>query len=97
LGLSRSSDNDILEFAKREGYTVVTLDADFHSLLAYSAASVPSVIRIRTEGLKSVGLTNLLRQIAADYGPTHDRGAVLTVGPKRTAIHHLPITRPNRE
>jgi predicted nuclease of predicted toxin-antitoxin system len=32
--MSQSSDRSILDFARAQGRTVVTLDADFHALLA---------------------------------------------------------------
>jgi predicted nuclease of predicted toxin-antitoxin system len=41
VGMARASDQDILERARREGETVVTLDADFHALLALSNANAP--------------------------------------------------------
>lgn len=53
LGLASASDAKILEFGLLEHLVVVTLDADFHALLALSGASKPSVIRIRIEGLRA--------------------------------------------
>jgi predicted nuclease of predicted toxin-antitoxin system len=53
LGLATAADADILDVARRSQAVVVTLDADFHTLLATSHAAGPSVVRIRIEGLKS--------------------------------------------
>jgi predicted nuclease of predicted toxin-antitoxin system len=47
-GLSTAPDALILERAAAEGRVVVTLDADFHRLLAASEAVLRSVIRIRS-------------------------------------------------
>lgn len=52
VGLAAASDQTILNQAEQQGRTVVTLDADFHALLAVSGASAPSVVRLRIEGLK---------------------------------------------
>ena len=41
------SDETILATARASDGVVVTLDADFHALLAMSGAPAPSVIRIR--------------------------------------------------
>ena len=41
LGLSKADDSQILDFARRENRICVTLDADFHALLATSGAASP--------------------------------------------------------
>lgn len=53
LGMAAASDSEILEEARSRVAVVVTLDADFHGLLALSGASLPSVVRIRIEGMKA--------------------------------------------
>lgn len=52
LGMATASDHQILDLARQSKSVVVTLDADFHRLLAASNANVPSVVRIRMQGLK---------------------------------------------
>ena len=61
-GLARATDAEILEIARRETRICVTLDADFHTLLALSGAASPSTIRVRVEGLDASDLARLLRQ-----------------------------------
>jgi len=39
IGMSKAADEEILAFALASGAVVVTLDADFHSILAVSGAS----------------------------------------------------------
>jgi predicted nuclease of predicted toxin-antitoxin system len=50
VGMSMADDEEILRFAHEKNGIVVTLDADFHAILAVSGAEVPSVIRIRSKG-----------------------------------------------
>ncbi|MGB5252953.1 MAG: DUF5615 family PIN-like protein [Sedimenticolaceae bacterium] len=59
VGLSRASDTEILEYAANNDRVVVTLDADFHTILALREASGPSVVRLRIEGLKGPELAAL--------------------------------------
>ena len=42
---------------------VVTLDSDFHTILAIEGSAGPSVIRLRQEGLKAREVADLLRQV----------------------------------
>ena len=64
LGLSTAEDAAILQAGLEADRTVVTLDADFHALLAMSGAIAPSVIRIRIEGLRGEALTELLLAVS---------------------------------
>jgi predicted nuclease of predicted toxin-antitoxin system len=49
VGLSRATDQSILDYARENDRICVTLDADFHALLATADAAKPSVVRIRKE------------------------------------------------
>jgi len=51
IGMSKAADEEILAFSLEENAIVVTLDADFHMILAISGASGHSVIRLRLQGL----------------------------------------------
>jgi predicted nuclease of predicted toxin-antitoxin system len=52
-GSPDASDAVILDYAREEGRVIVTLDADFHTLLALTGATFPSVVRVRIEGLRA--------------------------------------------
>jgi predicted nuclease of predicted toxin-antitoxin system len=60
IGYSTADDAAILQRGRDEGRIVVTLDADFHALLALSGATSPSVIRIRIEGLRGEDAARLI-------------------------------------
>ena len=53
IGMAAAKDIQILRHAESEKRIVITLDSDFHTLLAQDNSAVPSVIRVRIEGLKS--------------------------------------------
>ena len=67
-------------YSRKECYVAVTLDADFHTLLAISGATLPSVIRLRTEGLRGEALANLL----ADATRANEGNARTGCAAKRT-------------
>lgn len=91
LGMSTAADAAILELAHRLQSVVVTLDADFHRLLAASRATAPSVIRIRIEGLNGDALASILAQVLIKAEPELAAGAVVSVTPNRIRVRSLPI------
>jgi predicted nuclease of predicted toxin-antitoxin system len=52
VGLSEADDAAILQWSRAHDRAVITLDSDFHTLLALSGANSPSAVRIRIEGLR---------------------------------------------
>ncbi|MBN2700609.1 MAG: DUF5615 family PIN-like protein [Methylothermaceae bacterium] len=91
VGMSQSTDRSILDFARAQSRTVVTLDADFHALLAVANESAPSVIRIRREGLKGRELAVLLLAIWPRIETRIQRGAMVTVTEKTIRMRNLPL------
>lgn len=93
VGLSAADDTDILQRAREDERMVVTLDADFHALLALSAATSPSVIRIRIERLRAQALTNLLLTVLSEVAEDLEQGVVVTVEPSRVRMRRLPLVK----
>ena len=89
--LATSSDSAILEYARDQGRVVVTLDADFHALMALANATTPSVIRIRIEGLDGKGLAELLRTVLKRAGEDLRAGALVSVTESQVRIRGLPV------
>jgi len=91
IGFSAADDTDILQKAQEDERVVVTLDADFHALLALTEAISPSVIRIRIERLRAQVLTNLLLTVIGECEEDLEQGAVVTVEPSRIRVRRLPL------
>jgi predicted nuclease of predicted toxin-antitoxin system len=70
---------------------VVTLDADFHALLARSGITGPSVVRIRIEGLRGEDLARLLVNVLQLCSDDLLKGAMASVTEKGVRIRHLPL------
>lgn len=60
LGLENSSDNDIWDYAKKNGYTIVTFDADFADIASIKG-NPPKIIWLRTGNLTTKNITRLLK------------------------------------
>jgi len=94
-GLAKATDSAILEYAREHGQVVVTLDSDFHTLLALSDATAPSVIRIRIEGLRAEAASDLIETIVRRCHNDLNAGAAVSVTEKQIRVRKLPIrTRP---
>lgn len=89
IGLSRASDSEILTTAKQEGRTVITLDADFHALLILQGAVMPSVVRIRIEGLRSEDLASLLIRVLPTIIDDLLSGVMATITARSVRIKRL--------
>jgi predicted nuclease of predicted toxin-antitoxin system len=91
IGYSIADDAAILQRGRDEERIVITLDADFHALLALSRATTPSVIRIRIEGLNGQKAADLIRAVLIRCTEDLKQGAVITVQPSRIGIRRLPL------
>jgi len=91
IDYSDADDASILKRARDEERTVVTLDADFHALLALSRATSPSVIRIRIEGLYGQKAADLIQAVLTRCRQDLEQGAMVTVQPRRIRIRRLPL------
>jgi predicted nuclease of predicted toxin-antitoxin system len=91
LGLSAAEDIEIIQKAREQGRIIVTLDADFHSILALDRATSPSVIRVRIERLRAQALTELLVAVMNECERELQQGAAVTVEPNRIRIRCLPL------
>jgi predicted nuclease of predicted toxin-antitoxin system len=74
---------------------VVTLDADFHTILAVSGASGPSVIRLRMQGLGAPEVVELVQKVLAGFEADLKRGSLVTVKAHKITCHRLPIGSSN--
>lgn len=95
--LASAGDPEILTRGREDRRVVVTLDADFHALMALSGATEPSVIRIRRQGLTAAPLVEVILEVISLCGSDLDAGALVTVRPAAIKIHKLPVVRGREE
>ncbi len=91
IGLSRATDRQILEYARNEKRVVITLDSDFHSILAVENAESPSVIRVRREGLKGPELAEIIDKIWSEIQDPLAKGAMVTITENAIRIRSIPL------
>jgi len=91
INFSTESDSAVLSKAREQQRIVVTLDADFHALLATTSSSAPSVIRIRIEKLQGPAAADLIRKVLIQCHEDLLKGAIVTVQSRGIRIRRLPI------
>jgi predicted nuclease of predicted toxin-antitoxin system len=91
IGMGKSADDEILAWSLGKNAIVVTLDADFHTMLAVSRASGPSVIRLRMQGLGAWQVVELVQSVFAGFGDDLKRRSLVTVKAHKVTCHRLPI------
>lgn len=91
LGMQRTSDRKIIDYARRENRCCVTYDADFHSIIALENATGPSPIRIRQEGLTGPQVADLILKIYPQIKSALEKGAMISVNENTLRIRLLPV------
>lgn len=92
LGLLAAADTEILHRAADDGYTVITADSDFPTMLALTGAATPSVVHLRhinelTGREQAALLIANLPTVLDDL----QHGAIVSLSPTRMAVRRLPI------
>ena len=75
--MGKAADDEIVAWSLGKNAIVVTLDADFHTILAVSGASGPSVIRLRMQGLGAQAVVELVQKVLAGFGSELERGSLV--------------------
>lgn len=91
LGMSEAPDIEIFSYGKIDDRVIVTLDSDFHALLAASGENKPSVVRIREEGLKAAPLASVISGIALRFEDALLEGCVMSYHEGKVRHRSLPL------
>lgn len=91
IGMAASKDSDILSKAVEEDCVVVTLDSDFHTILATHKSDKPSVIRLRIEGLKSKELADIIAVVLQSAETEIRSGSAVSVDRRGIRVRSLPL------
>jgi predicted nuclease of predicted toxin-antitoxin system len=90
IGMSAAEDLAIIVWARAHEQIIVTLDADFHTILSVQNASGPSVIRIRLPGLNGRAVGHLVLHVLNRYRDELRAGCMITVKKHKTTCRLLP-------
>ncbi len=91
IGMSKATDHEILARSAENRAMIVTLDADFHAMVAVSGAQGPSVIRLRIQGLDADGIVQIIQNVLSTFRADLESGALVTVKAHKITCHKLPV------
>jgi len=91
LGLARSSDNELLAVARREGRIVITADLDYPRLIALQQADRPGVILFRGGAYSDREMLALLDRVLARASTLDLDHSIVVVDRTRIRRRALPI------
>jgi predicted nuclease of predicted toxin-antitoxin system len=93
VGMPTARDAEIMEYAARNDYVVLTHDLDFGSILATTGGGKPSVVQIRSEDLRPESIGQVMITALKQMHLELEAGALVTVHPNRTRLNLLPLQR----
>jgi predicted nuclease of predicted toxin-antitoxin system len=91
VGRMDAADIEIMAYAAKHDYVVLTHDLDFSAILAATQGTKPSVVQIRSDNLSPAAIGEPLIAALQQMTPELAAGALLTVDPGRTRLNLLPL------
>lgn len=79
LGSASAKDREICEYARGEGYVLLTNDLGFPQILAHTGGAKPSIVLLRGEPLVPELRGDALPWAPSDCGSDLQRGAIVTL------------------
>jgi len=91
IGKNDASDMEIMEYAHKHNYIVVTFDLDFGTLLATTRSTKPSVLQIRAAILDAKTAINAICFAIKSFESELEAGAIVTIDLKKSRVRLLPL------
>ncbi|MCP4699796.1 MAG: hypothetical protein GY862_23535 [Gammaproteobacteria bacterium] len=93
IGKSTAPDEEIMEWARQNGYVVFTQDLDFGTLLALSGQNSPSIFQLRTENSLPQYSAHLVLNALKQFADILTQGALVTVNENKIRAKVLPFKK----
>jgi predicted nuclease of predicted toxin-antitoxin system len=92
IGAADAKDVEIMAYAKRENFVVLTYDLDFSAILAATQGEKPSVAQIRAGNLTPEAINKPVLSALRQMKKELEDGALLTIDLNRTRLRLLPLS-----
>ena len=91
VGDPRAPDNEIMKWARDNGYIVFTHDLDFGSILAASRCESPSVIQVRCQNVTPNHIGDYVISALNQFQQHLKKGALISINEKNARVRILPL------
>lgn len=91
VGNPRSTDTEIMAWAREHDHIVFTHDLDFSALLALTHAHGPSVVQVRGQNVLPQDIGAAAIAAVRQNEPVLAHGAIVTVDLRRVRVRVLPL------
>jgi len=91
IGAVNALDSDIMEFARVNGYAILTHDLDFSAMLWMNRGKGPSIIQLRTGDIIPDNTTSLVISALEQWAAEIETGAILTIDINKARLRILPL------
>lgn len=92
VGDPKTPDVVIMEYARKNGYIVLTHDLDFSAMLAATQASAPSVIQVRMQDVLSDRYIGAVVKAVRQFEEMLSKGALVVIDGRASRARILPLT-----
>lgn len=93
VGSAKSTDREIMQWARDSGFIVFTHDLDFSTILATTDATGPSVVQLRGDDVLPDALSARLIGVLRRFESELQQGAILVIDEARSRVRLLPLRR----
>lgn len=92
VGSLTASDAEIMDWARTNGYVVLTHDLDFGELLALTGSSAPSVVQLRTQEVLPSKVGSLVVRSLRQWEKQLSAGALMSIDIHQARVRLLPFS-----
>lgn len=92
VGRTEATDAEVMSYAADHGYTLLTHDLDFGSILAVTHGRRPSVVQIRVQGVTIEQFGPRVHGVIRGLTSELEQGALVTIEWDRSRLRMLPIS-----
>ena len=93
VGKPHAPDEEIMNYARENGYAVFTHDLDFGAMLALTQAASPSVLQVRAQDILPKSIGQIVITILQKYENEIEQGALIVFDKTKERVRILPLEK----